>query len=91
MDTSYRVFLHLLKPDGSLLTQSDGEPANWTRPTTGWAQGEIILDQRVLQIPADAPPGSYTLLAGLYDPRTSDRLPLPDGSTAITITTLTLE
>jgi hypothetical protein len=91
MSASYRVFLHLLAPDGSLLTQSDGEPANWTRPTTGWAPGEIILDQRVLQIPADAPPGLYTLLAGLYDPLTSDRLPLPDGATAIHITTFTLE
>jgi hypothetical protein len=91
MSASLRVFLHLLKPDGSLLTQSDGEPANWTRPTTGWAPGEVILDQRVLQIPADAPPGPYTLLTGLYDPTTGNRLPLPNGATAIPIITLTLE
>jgi len=91
MDVSYRVFLHLLKPDGSLLTQSDGEPAAWTRPTTGWAPGEIILDERVLTLPPDTPPGPYTLLVGLYDPTTADRLPLPDGATAISITTLTLE
>jgi hypothetical protein len=91
MSTSLRVFLHLLGPDGSLLTQSDGEPANWTRPTTGWAPGEIILDQRTLTPPADALPGPYTLLTGLYDPTTGDRLPLPDNTTAIPITTLTLE
>ncbi len=91
MSASLRVFLHLLAPDGSLLTQSDGEPAAWTRPTTGWAPGEVILDQRVLHIPADAPPGSYILLAGLYDPSTKDRLPTPDGASAVPITTLTLE
>jgi hypothetical protein len=26
---SYRVFLHLIGPDGQLVAQSDGEPANW--------------------------------------------------------------
>ena len=91
MDVSYRVFLHLLKPDGSLLTQSDGEPAHWTRPTTCWAPGEVLLDERLLVIPADAPPGQYALVAGLYDPATADRLPLPDGAAAIPITTLTLK
>jgi hypothetical protein len=92
MHTSYRVFLHLLKPDGSLLTQSDGEPADWTRPTTGWAPGEVILDTRVLDIPAEGTPGSYALIAGLYDPDTQQRLVLDDGSTrVILITRITLQ
>jgi len=91
METSYRVFLHLLQPDGSLLVQSDGEPAGWTRPTTGWAVGEVVLDVRNLEIPVDAPPGEYRLVAGLYDPDTGQRLPLPDGTTAILIAPLTLK
>lgn len=91
MATSYRVFLHLLTPAGDLLTQSDGEPVNWTRPTSGWAPGEVILDERMLDIPADAPSGRYSLAAGLYDPDTRDRLALPDGTTVVLITTLTLE
>jgi hypothetical protein len=86
MDTSYRVFLHLLGPDGSLLVQSDGEPADWTRPTTGWAPGEVVLDQRVLTVPDDAPPGQYTLTTGLYQASTGDRLTLSDRSTAILVT-----
>jgi hypothetical protein len=85
METSYRVFLHLLGPDGSLFAQSDGEPAGWRRPTTGWAPGEVVLDERVLEIPADAPPGEYTLVAGLYDPGTGIRLSLPDGTTTVLI------
>jgi hypothetical protein len=91
MENSYRVFLHLLQPDGNLLTQSDGEPAGWTRPTTGWAPGEVIIDERVLEIPVDAPPGEYRLITGLYDPGTWDRLTLADGATTIQIGTLRIE
>lgn len=91
MGVSYRVFLHLLGPDGELLTQSDGEPANWLRPTTGWAPGEVVLDQRTLAIPADAPPGQYALLAGLYDPDSQVRLSLPNGGTAIYVTTVAIQ
>lgn len=66
MNTSYRVFLHLLGPDGEVVAQSDGEPANWTRPTTGWLPGEVVLDKRVLTLPVEAQPGEYVLQAGMY-------------------------
>jgi hypothetical protein len=88
MATSYSVYLHLLGPDGSLLAQADGEPANWVRPTTGWAPGEIVLDQRVLTIPSNAPPGVYRLSTGLYVPASGERLSLPDGTTSILLQTL---
>jgi hypothetical protein len=88
IDTSYRVFLHLLRPDGSLMVQSDSEPANWTRPTTGWAAGEVVLDERILEIPSDATTGRYRLVTGFYHPGTRERLALPDGATAVLITTL---
>jgi hypothetical protein len=91
MNTSYRVFLHLLGPQGELLTQSDGEPSNWTRPTVGWAPGEVVLDRRILEIPASTPPGSYTLVAGLYDPATRQRLPRPNGTDAVPLGTLTIK
>jgi hypothetical protein len=90
IDISYRVFLHLLRPDGSLLVQSDGEPAGWTRPTTGWAPGEVVLDERVLNIPADALPGQYPLVTGLYDPESKDRLHLADGTTTVPITVIAI-
>jgi hypothetical protein len=66
MATSYRVFLHLVGPDGMALVQSDGEPANWTRPTTGWLPGEVVLDQRFLSLPDEMVAGDYKLVAGLY-------------------------
>jgi hypothetical protein len=89
-ETSYRVFLHLLGPDGQLVAQSDGEPANWTRATTGWRPGEVVLDARVVDIPPDAPPGEYTLAAGLYNPDDGARLTAVDGRDAVVLMTLTL-
>ncbi len=88
--TSYHVFLHLLAPDGTLVAQSDGVPAEWTRPTTGWLPGEYITDARVLTLPTDAPPGPYALSAGLYDPA-GVRLTDPDGSDAIPLPTITVQ
>jgi len=64
MDVAYRVFLHALDSEGNLVAQSDGEPVNWTRPTTGWLAGEVVLDSRTLTLPAS---GDYLLEAGLVD------------------------
>jgi hypothetical protein len=50
-----------------------------------------VLDQRRLEIPADAPPGTYKLVAGLYDPATRQRLALPDSTDAVSLTTLTIK
>jgi hypothetical protein len=77
---SYRVFLHLIGPEGQIVAQSDGEPANWSRPTTGWLPGEIIVDERILSLPDTLPAGEYRLLAGLYDPAGGQRLITPDGT-----------
>jgi hypothetical protein len=86
--TSYRVFVHLRTADGQIMAQSDGEPAQWTRPTTGWLPPEIITDEHTIQLPADIPTGTYTLVTGLYDPTTGQRLFTPDNSDAITIVTI---
>jgi hypothetical protein len=90
MEESYNVYLHLLGPDGDLVAQLDGEPANWTRPTTGWAEGEIVLDPRVLALPKSAPPGEYHLRAGMYTIELG-RLATPDGDDGVTIAILTLD
>lgn len=87
---SYRVFLHLTDPDGKIVAQSDGEPANWSRPTTSWLPGEIVLDERILTIPADASPGEYVLSCGLYDLASSVRLTGADGADAVPLFTITI-
>jgi hypothetical protein len=87
---SFHVFLHLLAPDGTLVAQSDGVPAGWSRPTTGWMPGEYITDVHTLSIPPDAPAGEYTLSTGLYLPGGA-RLTAPDGADAIRLTTIQVE
>jgi hypothetical protein len=88
VETSYHVFVHLVGPDGDIVAQRDGEPANWTRPTAGWLPGEVVLDEYVLHPPADLPPGDYTLLCGLYNPATGERLATYAGDDVIPIETI---
>jgi hypothetical protein len=79
---SLRVFVHVQDAAGTLAAQSDGVPANWTRPTTGWLPGEYVADSRSLHLPADLAPGTYTVWAGLYRADTGERLTtaeFPDG------------
>jgi hypothetical protein len=86
---SYHVFLHLLDTEGRLAAQSDGIPATWSRPTTGWLPGEYITDVHALTIPPDAPAGDYILSTGLYIPN-GERLTAPDGTDAIPLTTISV-
>jgi len=89
-NVSYRVFLHLSDEKQCVVSQSDGEPANWTRPTTGWLPGEIVLDERVLTLPSDLRPGTYTLSCGLYDMGTGIRLRIPEDGNAVSFGFLTV-
>jgi mannosyltransferase len=63
----YKVFLHLLDEAGNVVAQRDGEPGGGSRPTTGWAAGEQVIDNHGLLLPPTLPPGRYSLRLGLYD------------------------
>lgn len=88
IQSRYKVFTHLLGEvfnagTGNFLWgQADNEPAANTRPTTTWRGAEIIVDEYRLPVAADAPPGTYRIEIGLYDPVTGERLALlsPDGA-----------
>jgi hypothetical protein len=82
ISTAYNVFVHLVDEQGTIIAQEDGEPANWTRPTTGWAPGEYIVDLHSLTLPPDSDLDGLHLRVGLYDPVTGQRLPTPTGDTA---------
>lgn len=70
----YHVFVHALNKAGEMVSQSDGVPSDWSRPTTGWAVGEYIVDPHTLSL-------SHTdqLRIGLYDADTQQRLQTPSG------------
>ncbi len=85
VDKSYHVFVHLVDENGQIVAQTDGQPARWTRPTTGWAQGEYITDAHALSLSQGVSIDNLSLRVGLYDPDSGDRLPV-DGSDFATLT-----
>jgi hypothetical protein len=63
----YLVFTHLLSPDLSrVIAQHDGVPAAGSRPTAGWAPGEIIVDYHELTFYEPDYVGTGQLSIGLY-------------------------
>jgi len=61
-DVYYHWFNHLLDEQGQVRGQNDGPsllPAYWRA-------GDTILNWFDLQVPADAPPGDYTMRVGMY-------------------------
>ncbi len=72
----YKVFIHLVGPQGHVLAQSDAVPSAWTRPTTGWLSPEVIADIHTLNLPADLQGLEWHV--GLYDPLTGRRAQTAD-------------
>jgi uncharacterized membrane protein len=82
-ETSYTVFVQLLSAEGRVIAQSDSIPAQGGRATTGWRRGEYIVDAHELAFHDGAAPGTATLIAGMYDAATGQRVQLPSGGDAI--------
>jgi hypothetical protein len=79
MRESYTVFVHLVGPDGAIYGQWDKEPGERSKqPTTGWVEDEVVEDPVTVPLSADAPPGTYRVLVGLYLAPDGARLPLRD-------------
>lgn len=53
---------HLLGPDETPIAVADGMGF----PVDQWRPGDVIVQRHRLPIPADAPPGKYTLATGAY-------------------------
>jgi 4-amino-4-deoxy-L-arabinose transferase-like glycosyltransferase len=84
-EASYTVFAQLIDTDGVLIGQSDQIPAAGERPTTGWRAGEYIVDAHELTFNDAAHPGEATLIVGMYDAATGERVLLADDSDAISL------
>jgi len=77
--TSLTVFVHVYDADGNTVAQQDSIPLSGTRPTTGWAPGEILTDRYAILVPTDVPPGRYWIRVGLYNATTGERIKLSGG------------
>ena len=77
-ERDYTLFVHLIGPDGRAYGQVDRVPGAGQSPTSSWAAGQVIVDEVVLPVAADAPPGTYHIAVGFYDAAYGDRLPVAD-------------
>ena len=72
----YTVFVHLIGPDGAMVSQQDIRPA---LPTAQWNPGVEVIDPHQVTIPASGRLGLYQLRVGLYPSgRPASRLPVFD-------------
>lgn len=69
----YRVFLHVLDTDGERLWGDDHDPPV---PTSKWQSGEPVTYSRTVFLPNYPYIGPAEIRVGLYNPATSERLPL---------------
>ena len=74
----YKVFVHLVGPDGKIADQDDAPPGGLFFPTSAWLPGETVVSTHVLSLGAGTLVGEYQLLAGLYQPASGERLPATD-------------
>ncbi len=76
--TAWHSFLHLLDASGNKVAQADDHrPGGFYLPAPLWRPGDVVHDAFRLPIPADLPPGDYTLVTGFYDPATGERMADP--------------
>ncbi|MCE7981004.1 MAG: hypothetical protein DYG89_07405 [Caldilinea sp. CFX5] len=64
--TDYTVFVHVVNSEGVNVTQKDQQPLAGFAPTRLWEPGLHYQDDYQLPLPADLPPGEYSVRVGLY-------------------------
>ena len=70
----WQVFLQVLSDSGQVVAQHDAPPAGGYAPSSSWGQGQQIHDKHGVALPGDLVPGTYRIVAGLYEPVDGKRL-----------------
>lgn len=70
--TDVVLFTQVLAADGRPFAQRDSLEA----PSWAWQPGDVILQIHAVPIPADAAPGEYPAIVGIYDRASGARLPV---------------
>jgi hypothetical protein len=79
-ERNWKVFVHVIGPDGAIYAQADAEPQGFSRPAQSWQGGEVVPDDYRLEIDGTAPAGAYSIVVGMYDAETMERLPVVRGA-----------
>ena len=81
-EAEYTVFVHLLDPEGRLVSGNDSPPSAGFYPTPAWQVGETFVETRSLTLPAALAPGAYRLEIGWYGSGDLQRVMITDASGA---------
>jgi hypothetical protein len=63
--------VHLDDASGHVLAAADSEPAGGLFPTPFWRPNQTVLDHPLMRLPADMPPGVYSVRVGLRNGTTT--------------------
>ncbi len=86
----YTVFAQVRTANNQIVAQKDSPPQAGAYPTSFWNADEVVIDDRMIEIPVNAPPGKYPVKVGMYLPADNVRLSI-DGDPAMTEVTLPVE
>ncbi len=90
----WTIGLYLLDAASNVKAQDDRQPCDNSHRTSAWQPGEIIDEDRVLNLPPGLLPGNYTLAVAFYQLSNGQRLPTfaADGTqdTLLRIATITI-
>ena len=92
--TDYPLFAHVVDEEGQLVAQADVQPFDGAFPTRRWPVGAVVGTPLTIPLPADIPPGQYTVKVGLYQWKTLERLPVADdqsGENAVLLGPITVD
>lgn len=85
LPTSYLVFVQLLGEGDHKIAEWNGAAGGDWYPTIVWQVGQRMWQDIPLAIAADAQPGHYRTIVGLFDPVSGERLHLQDGSPMMSV------
>jgi len=74
MGAAYTVTVQAIDEGGIKAGQVDRQPCEGGCPTDSWRPGDLVGERYDLVIGGDAPPGSYQIIAGMYDWTTGENL-----------------
>lgn len=78
VDQPLTAFVHVVDSNGAIPVQSDLPPGGLLWPHSWWQPGRIVVDERRLILPQSFDSSQQSLIVGLYETDTGDRLPVLD-------------
>ncbi|MCL4300486.1 MAG: hypothetical protein KJ077_32420 [Anaerolineae bacterium] len=87
-EKDYSIFVHLKDAGNQMVSSFDFQPFDAIYPMSYWSPGTALREARQFTLPANLPPGEYTLTVGIYWPGDLSRLKIiddPGGENEVTL------